>query len=116
MGLHGPFVAMVRRNQYKNASSEALVGEYEAIGERQQRAIKEWDNRTYDRLYPRRKAIAAELQSRPGDQRMLLLPLLKHPNVQFRLNAGQELKESHQTRLGLLSQTQGTFHMQPTPQ
>jgi hypothetical protein len=48
---------MMRRNQYKNASSEALVGEYAAISERQQRAIEESDNRTYGRLYPRRKRL-----------------------------------------------------------
>ena len=82
----------MRRNQYQGASAVALVDEYAATGERQQRAIEEWDNRTYNRLYPKREAIAAELQNRPEDQRTLLLPLLQHPSVQIRLNAGQELK------------------------
>lgn len=34
-------------------------------------------------------AIAAELKSRPGDQRSALLALYEHPNVQVRLNAAR---------------------------
>lgn len=71
--------------------SDVLVSEYAAIGVRQDQAIEEFDNRTYNRLYPKRKAIAAELQSRAGDHRILLLPLLAHANRQVQLNAGQEL-------------------------
>lgn len=71
--------------------SDTLVREYAEIGIRQDRAIEQFDNRTYNRLYSNRKAIAAELQSRAGDHRMLLLPLLDHANRQVRLNAGQEL-------------------------
>ncbi len=34
-------------------------------------------------------AIAAELKSRPGDQRSVLFVLYEHPNVQVRLNAAR---------------------------
>ena len=72
----------MRRRSYPKLTSEQLVDEYIAIGSAQDTAIENFDNRTYNRLYPQREGIAGELKSRSGDQRSLLFPLLQHPNWQ----------------------------------
>jgi hypothetical protein len=81
----------MKRTSYPKLTSEQLVEEYVSIGSAQDIAIENFDNRTYNRLYPRKKAIAAALKSRPGDHRSLLAPLLQHPNWQVRLNTAKEL-------------------------
>ena len=81
----------MKRSAYAKLTSEALVEAYVAIGIQQDQAIESFDNRTFNRLYPRKRAIADELKSRPGDQRTYLIPLLEHANWQVRMNAANEL-------------------------
>jgi hypothetical protein len=83
----------MRTNQIPKLASETLVAEYLAVGLRQGQAIEEFDNRTYNRLYPKRRAIATELLSRPSDHWRLLLPLLEHADWQVRLNTAQDLRK-----------------------
>jgi hypothetical protein len=79
------------RDAYTKLTPEALVEAYIAVGVQQDRAIESFDTKTFNRLYPRKRAIAEELKSRPGDQQTYLVPPLQHPNWQVRLNAAKEL-------------------------
>lgn len=81
----------MRLKHLDTMTSQAVVDEYVAIGMRQDQAIEQFDNRTFNRLVPRQMAIAAELKSRAGDERRLLVPLLEHPNWQVKLNAAHDL-------------------------
>lgn len=83
----------MRMTEIPKAAPVALVEAYLAIGLRQGQAIEKFDNRTYNRLYPKRRAIATELLSRPGDHWRLLLPLLEHADWQVRLNTAQDLRK-----------------------
>jgi hypothetical protein len=81
----------MKRSAHAKLTPEALVEAYVAIGIEQDQAIENFDTRKFNRLYPRKRAIADELKSRPGDQRTYLVPLLQHPNWQVRMNAANEL-------------------------
>ena len=82
----------MRIDQIPKLAPEALAEEYLAVGLRQGQAIEEFDNRTCNRLFPKRRAIADELLSRQGDHWRLLLPLLDHADWQVRLNTAQDLR------------------------
>ena len=81
----------MKANRYSSMGTDELVARYIEIGVRQYKAIEAFDNRTYNRLYPRKRAIAAEMRSRPGDQPGVLRPLLDHANLQVRINAANDL-------------------------
>jgi recombinational DNA repair ATPase RecF len=79
---------MKTQNLYEMAS-EQLVRRFIAIGIAQATALLRDEIAKYNRLFDEKTAILAELKSRPGDQRRLLLPLFDHENVQVRLNAAK---------------------------
>ena len=81
----------MKQSALSRLTNEALVEAYVDVGIRQDQALDRFDNKIFNRLYARNSAIADELKSRPGDQRIHLVPLLQHPNWQVRLNAAKEL-------------------------
>lgn len=81
----------MKGNRYNKMTLDELLAKYIEIGIGQYNAIEAFDNRTFNRLYRHKKAIATELKSRLGDQRPILRPLLDHANLQVRINAANEL-------------------------
>jgi hypothetical protein len=79
----------MRRLKLHEMTSEQLVEQFATIGVKQYDAIL-WDEiAKYNRLFEQKMAIMAELKSRPGDHRNLLVSLFDHDNVQVRLNAAK---------------------------
>jgi hypothetical protein len=68
-------------------TTEELVDRFVRIALDQDRAVRYNDNATFNRLFSQMDAVNEELKSRPGDQRRVLIPLHKHPNVQVRLKS-----------------------------
>ncbi|MBZ0229510.1 MAG: DUF2019 domain-containing protein [Bauldia sp.] len=68
-------------------STEQLVNDFVEIGLAQFDALLGLDVTRANRRYARKRALLDELRHRAGDQRHALLPLLKHKNLQVRLNA-----------------------------
>ena len=68
-------------------TTEELVEEFIRIGVAQFEALAGLDVRRANRLYDKKTAVLAELKGRPGDGRHALVPLLRHENLQVRLNA-----------------------------
>jgi hypothetical protein len=77
----------MKQSQLKQAHADELLRRYVEIGVEQDDAMLEDDNRRYNRLFKEKIAIDAELRSREGDQRRLLMRFYDHPNWQVRLNA-----------------------------
>ncbi|MGE0500192.1 MAG: DUF2019 domain-containing protein [Rhizobiaceae bacterium] len=73
--------------QLKKKSVEELVELFVELSREQHEFMIDGPPSKYNRLYKRVREIAAELQSRPGDQRMALHPLLAHPKLQVKMNA-----------------------------
>jgi hypothetical protein len=79
----------MKRLKLHEMTSEQLVEQFATIGVKQYDAILYDEIAKYNRLFERKIAIVAELKSRPGDQRTLLLKLFDHDNLQVRLNAAK---------------------------
>lgn len=75
--------------KYPRLSLEDLVGRFTVISEAQYEAELYGQIRKFNALMMDLKEVWEELQGRPGDQRIALLPLLEHPNYQVRLNAAK---------------------------
>lgn len=71
----------------KSESVDALVERSAAVGVAQYEAELDDDIKKYNRLVDDVIAIEAELKSRSGDQRVALVTLYAHANMQVRLNA-----------------------------
>ncbi|OYW52649.1 MAG: hypothetical protein B7Z15_21580 [Rhizobiales bacterium 32-66-8] len=72
-------------------SDEALRDLFEDLAIRQGEAWDPGDPETvprYTKLYFEILDVVTELQSRPGDRRRILIPLLEHENWQVRLKTG----------------------------
>lgn len=79
----------MKRPKLQDISTESLVQEFVALGVQQDIAHLENDVAEVTRLYWAIGAIKDELKSRPGDQRLALLRLLDHPNLQVQLNTAK---------------------------
>jgi hypothetical protein len=79
----------MRKNLFKSSADAALVEQFTAIELEQFQAELEGDIGRQKKCAIAAMEIAAELKSRPGDQRSELLKLYDHPNVQVRLMAAK---------------------------
>ena len=68
---------------------EELVDDFVEIGLAQFEALAGFDARRANRLFDKKTALLNELKRRDGDQRHALLPLLRHENLQVRINAAR---------------------------
>lgn len=64
-----------------------LVGRFAAICIEQNRALFEDEVAKFNRLFDKMVAIVNELKGRPEDQRIALIALFDHPDLQVRLQA-----------------------------
>lgn len=76
-------------SELKALNVERLVDRFVEIALAQDRALDMNDTSKYNRLFDQMTLVLEELQTRPGDQRQALLPLLDHPNAQVRLMAAE---------------------------
>jgi len=77
----------MNRFKLKLAKSDELVEDFFATSLWMYNAIEDDDDVEFNRLFAHMRLVRAELKSRPGDHRHLLVPLLTHENPQLRLNA-----------------------------
>jgi hypothetical protein len=70
-------------------STDALLRRFEALCIQQYDALDRNEIAAFNRRYDKIQAIEDELQSRPGDQRRVLMQLFGHPNMQVRLTAAR---------------------------
>ncbi|MEX1083796.1 MAG: DUF2019 domain-containing protein [Xanthobacteraceae bacterium] len=68
-------------------TGEQLVDRFAALALAQDEALLMDEIAKVNRLYDQLEAVEAELKSRPGDQRRILLALYEHPNAQVRVKA-----------------------------
>jgi len=64
-----------------------LVDRFVAIALAQDEALLDDKYSKYNRLFDKMELLSAELKAREGDQRSLLIPLLKNQNAMVRLKA-----------------------------
>jgi predicted short-subunit dehydrogenase-like oxidoreductase (DUF2520 family) len=79
----------VKRVGLQDMSATELVDGFAAAALGQFQAELQSNIAKQNKFVEQAMAIAAELKSRPGDQRSALLGLYEHPNVQVRLNAAR---------------------------
>ncbi len=79
----------MKTQNWHEMASEQLVRRFVEIGIAQAHALLRNEIAKCNRLFDEKTALLAELKSRPGDQRRLLLPLFDHENVQVRLSAAK---------------------------
>jgi len=79
----------VTQTSIQKMSVDELVDNFSASALRQFEAELENSVARQNKCVEEQMAIAAELKTRPGDQRAALLELYNHPNVQVRLNAAR---------------------------
>ena len=77
--------------ELRSMSSEVLVEEYIASSLLMFEESDNLDTNDYNNYFDHYRLLVAELKSRPGDHRRLLLPLLEHENPQVKLNAANNL-------------------------
>jgi hypothetical protein len=77
----------MKRVKLSNLSVEQLVNLFVELSVEQDMALLSNAQAKVNRLYWKIDAINNELKSRPGDQRLALLPLYDHKNMQVRLKA-----------------------------
>jgi hypothetical protein len=77
----------MKPDKLQTLSLDQLADRFVRIALAQDGAISNDDNKEYRRLYFEMNDIEDELKRRDGDQRKVLLPLLKHGNGQVRLKA-----------------------------
>lgn len=70
-------------------STDALLRRFEALCIQKYDALDRNEIAAFNRRYDKIQAIEDELQSRPGDQRRVLMQLFGHPNMQVRLTAAR---------------------------
>lgn len=70
-------------------STDALLRRFEALCIQQYDALDRNEIAAFNRRYDKIQAIEDELQSRPGDQRRVLMQLFGHLNMQVRLTAAR---------------------------
>ncbi|MFG1425048.1 DUF2019 domain-containing protein [Roseixanthobacter glucoisosaccharinicivorans] len=76
----------MKKAKLSEMSTDKLVKDYVQIGILQYNL--DYDEiRKYNRSFLEKRAIEAELKTRPGDQRRALMALYDYPNMQVRLNA-----------------------------
>lgn len=80
----------MRRINLKKLTVEELVERYVAIGEAEEDAVLYDDTSGYNRLFRKEQAVFDERESRPGDQRKILLRLYGHENLWVRMNAAKD--------------------------
>ncbi|MCU4179136.1 DUF2019 domain-containing protein [Bosea sp. BH3] len=78
---------MTQRTNLKALSDTEIVRLFEQLCVEQYDAMEGDENARANRLVRRIWTLEAELKSRPGDQRRVLLKLFGHPNMQVRLSA-----------------------------
>lgn len=74
-------------SKLKSLSTEELKRLFEQLCIQQYDALERNAIASYNKRYDAILAIQNELESRPGDQRRLLMSLFGHPNMQVRLTA-----------------------------
>lgn len=78
---------MKRRTGLEIASVEDLVALFADIAIKQNDALEDMRSSEYNRLYGEMEEVTAQLKSRDGDQRRVLLSLYRHPNPTVRFKA-----------------------------
>lgn len=78
----------MKRVDLKKLTPDELLERYVAIGLAEEDAVLYDDSSShYNKLFRKEQAVVDEMQSRPGDQRRLLLTLYDHESVWLRLSA-----------------------------
>lgn len=77
----------MKRLALQEMTPRQLVEKFAGIALQQEHAISKGESAKYNRLFRQMNEIEAELKSRPGDQRGLLVSLFDHPSIQVRLKA-----------------------------
>lgn len=80
---------MTKPRNLATLSNTDVVKAFEALCIEQYDAIERNEQARVNRLFWRIYALESELQSRPGDQRRVLMQLFGHPNMQVRLTAAR---------------------------
>ncbi len=75
--------------KHPSMTVDQLVERFVEICVAQDEALLDDDLARFRRLFDQMRTILEELKARPGDQRMALLPLYEHPNMQVRLKAAK---------------------------
>lgn len=75
------------KNSLAKISSEALVDRFIRLAIAHDDALLGFETQKANRILARIWAVVAELKSRPGDQRRVLLELYSHSNPEVRLQA-----------------------------
>lgn len=81
----------MKRLPLSRLSDDEIVQRFIQYAIEQENMRLELRSRNVARLYHKIAALVAELRSREGDHRHVLLPLLKHANPQVRLRAAKNL-------------------------
>ena len=80
----------MKRADLRELSIEELFECYVEIGLAEENAVLYDDIPSYNRLFRKEQAVVDELESRPGDQRKILLKLYDHENLWVRMNAAKD--------------------------
>lgn len=80
----------VKQVNLEKLSVEELFERYVEIGLAEENAILYDDIPGYNQLFRKEQAVVDELESRPGDQRKILLRLYGHENLWVRMNAAKD--------------------------
>ncbi|WP_441241318.1 DUF2019 domain-containing protein [Tardiphaga sp. 768_D3_N2_1] len=81
----------MKQTKNENLSTQELVGQFFDLALAQHEAVETFQTARYNRLYDCIKLIEAQLQSREGDHRRALIPLLQAPNIQVQFMAAYAL-------------------------
>ena len=79
----------MKRTSLDKMSAADLVERFGLIVAAQDEALLGGETTKFNRLYGRMMDVVNELKSRTGDQRVRLLQLFSHPNMQVRLQAAK---------------------------
>lgn len=88
----------MKKIQLNTMTTDQLVRRFEELCIEQYYAKERDELAKYNRLFDQIMAIMKELESRPGDQRLALLPCHHHPNAQVRLVAAYATLQSAPTQ------------------
>ena len=81
---------MKRGIKLANMTIEQILALYAEVGIAQNAAERKGQIARFNRLADSNSKIIKELMSRPGDQRLALLQLYNHPDIQVRANAARD--------------------------
>lgn len=79
----------MKRANLQDMTVDELVSMFTDIALQQDRALLRDQFAVFNRLFSRMEGVKEELKRRNGDQRIALLRLFEHPNVQVRLKAAK---------------------------